>query len=154
MWARIFASNAAEVLPSVLLAHLESLGLVIEGHFKGDDLGWTSGKLLLPRHPESPVTIERYLTETDALRDDLNSWAAGLEASLEYAPQAGPLMERTIRTQQLFTLHRPIDHSDEVMLDRVIEGMCQYLATQREGFYQIDGKGFYDADGSLVVQEY
>jgi len=154
MWSRVFGAESAEVSPASILEHLHQHNLMVEGRFRGDDLGWTACELALPIEPGSPITIERYLTKEDDLRADLNSWAAGLEAAADYSPNAPSLMERVIQTQQLFTVHRPIDHRDEVTLERLIQTVCQYLATRTMGFYQIDQQGFYDRDGTLLVEEY
>src|SRR5215207_10771491 len=43
MWFRVFGLNDTEPPPAELAAHLHALGLAVEPHFKGDDLGWTSG---------------------------------------------------------------------------------------------------------------
>ena len=152
MWSRVFGQRAEEVPPAELLEHLAAFG--VAGHFRGDDLGWTTCSLVLPKMPESPVTLERYLTDADELRADLNSWAAGLESAVEYAPKAAALMEPVITTKQLFTIRRPIDHGDEVTLDRLVTTVCQFLARRTGGFYQTDGQGFFDAGGEMLVQEY
>jgi hypothetical protein len=127
------------------------MGLAAESRFKGDDLGWTAGELRLG--PGSPVYLERYLTQEDSLRDDLNSWAAFLE-TCDYSPNHTMLMERIIQTAQLITIRKPIDHSDEVRMDKLCLELCQYLAAATDGLYQIDDDGWYAADGTLLLKEY
>lgn len=97
--------------------------------------------------------ISRYLTKEDDLRDDLNTHAAELE-TMNYSPNSGPLMERVIQTQQLITLRRPVDMNDEVLVDRVLEEAVRFLASATKGVYQIDGRGWFAANGELLVQEY
>jgi len=63
-------------------------------------------------------------------------------------------MERVIQTRQLFTYRKPIDHSDDAILERLCETLAQFLAAQLDGTYQIDTRGWFTADGTLVVQEY
>ena len=94
----------------------------------------------------TPLTLERYRADEEGIRAELNSWAAFLETC------AGPhhilLMERAIQTRQLFTLHDPTGDAD-----RACVALCQRLAAVTAGFYQIDGFGFFDADGTPLVEE-
>jgi hypothetical protein len=151
MWYRVFCRSAEGISPSAILEHLHERGLPATGHFKGDDLGWTSGEFLLG--PGSPVMIERYLTKEDALRDDLNTWAAYVE-TLSYSPNAAAVMERVFQTQQMLTIRKPIDHSDEIVLNRLCETVCQQLCERADGLYQNEGEGWFSADGTLLIPEY
>jgi hypothetical protein len=151
MWYRVFGSSDVEPSPAELAAHLHALGLAVEPHFKGDDLGWTSGELRLP--VGSPVLLARYLTKEDDLRDDLNAHAAELE-TMDYSPNSGPLMQRVIQTKQLITLRKPVDAADEVLLEKVLDALTRFLASATDGVYQVDGRGWFRASGELLVQEY
>jgi hypothetical protein len=151
MWYRVFGSSDVEPSPAELAAHLHALDLAVEPHFKGDDLGWTSGELRLP--VGSPVLLARYLTKEDDLRDDLNAHAAELE-TMDYSPNSGPLMQRVIQTKQLITLRKPVDAADEVLLEKVLDALTRFLASATDGVYQIDGRGWFAASGELLVQEY
>ena len=151
MCYRVFGATDALVSPAILLEHLHAQGFAVVGHFRGDDLGWTGGELQLGIG--SPVYINRFLTGEDELRDDLNSWAAWLE-TMDYEPNHAKLMERVIQTKQLITLRKPVDHSDDVALEKLCEGVCRYLAAQLEGFYQIDDVGWFAPDGEILLQEY
>ena len=151
MWYRVFGTSETEPAPAALAAHLLAAGLAVEPHFKGDDLGWTTGELRLP--VGSPVYLARYLTKEDDLRDDLNGHAAELE-TMDYSPNSGPLMARVIQTKQLVTLRKPVDAADEVLLEKVLEAAAKFLASATDGVYQIDGRGWFTATGELLVQEY
>lgn len=151
MWYRVFGRGESSPAPAALVEHLRAAGLAVEGHFRGDDLGWTAGELRLG--PGTPAYLERYLTGEDDLRDDLNTWAAFLE-TCDYSPNHGVLMERVIQSAQLITLRRPIDLADEVSLDRLCLETCRFLAAAVDGVYQIDGEGWFAADGTLLLQEY
>src|SRR5262245_4498016 len=107
MWYRIFARSDSEVPPVELLEHLLARGIVVQGRFRGDDLCWTGAELIVGEG--TPVYLDRYLTQEDDIRSELDSWAAWLETA-DYSPNSGPLMERVIQTKQLFTLRKPIDH--------------------------------------------
>jgi hypothetical protein len=151
VWYRVFGRSDAEPGLVPLAAHLHARGLAVEPHFKGDDLGWTTGELRLPTG--SPVLVARYLTAADDLRDDLNAHAAELE-TMDYSPNSGPLMGRVVQTEQLVTLRKPVDTADEVLLDAVLDEAARFLASATDGVYQIDGRGWFAADGELLVREY
>ncbi len=135
VWHRVFSTSPAEVPPHVLASHMTA-----EPHFKGDDLGWTGGQLRFP--DGTTIELERYLTSEDDLRADLNAHAAGLEATGD--PNATALMAHVIQTQQLVTLQGTGEK---------IEEACRVLAAASEGVYQIDGRGWFAADGTLLVAE-
>jgi hypothetical protein len=152
MWHRVFGRSLGETTPAQLAEHLHGLGLPVEPHFKGDDLGWTAGELRCPGL-NAPVTLNRYLTQEDDIRGDLNSFAALLE-TCDYSPNHGPLMERVIQTQQLIVIRKPLDAMDEIVLDRILAETCRLLAARTDGVYQVDGQGWFSPDGALLLQEY
>jgi len=151
MWYRVFCRSESSLSPSSLLEHLHANALPVAGHFKGDDLGWTGAELIFGAG--SPIYVERFLAKEDNLRADLNSWAGFLE-TCDYSPNHAMLMERVIQAQQLITLRKPIDHSDEVSVDKLCLAVCGFLAELADGIYQIDDDGWYAADGELFLKEY
>lgn len=153
MWYRIFGRSAAEVKPNDLLEHLHMHGETVTTRFKGDDLGWTSIEVVTPHGTDSPLLVERYLTEEDNLRDDLNTWAGYLE-TLNYSSNNVVLMERMIQTKQLITIRKPVSHPNDVEAERLCERLTRYLAQQIEGIYQIDQVGWHDATGNVLIAEY
>jgi hypothetical protein len=151
MWSRIFSRLAANPDPALLLESLQASGFQVQSHFRGDDLGWFGCEFHLGEG--TPIFLERFLSKEDELRDELNTWAAWVEAQ-DYEPNRFSIMERLIQSHQLFTLRKPIDHADEVTLDRFCDAVVNWLATQTDGLIQIDGKGFFDASGRLLLEEY
>ena len=152
MWFRAFCRSAAELPPASLADHLHAAGLPAVPHVTGDDLGWTAARLELPGGG-SPVQVSRYLTAVDELRKDLNGFAAEVEA-MTYYDGRHALMERVIQSQQLVTLRRPLDHADEATLDALCLAVVQAVAAAGDGVVQIDGRGWFDAAGALLVAEY
>jgi hypothetical protein len=152
MWHRIFGRSADEVPPADLAAHLYQIGLPVEPHFKGDDLGWTAGELRWSGG-DTPLYLERYLTQEDELRDELNAYAAELE-TMDYSPNNVSLMAHMVQTQQLMTVRKPVAINDEVMLEKLLIEICRFLAARTDGVYQIDGEGWFAADGRLLIKEY
>lgn len=152
MWYRVFGRSVEEPPAAALAGHLHALGLPVEPHFKGDDLGWTSGELRCPGL-NAPVALDRYLAREDDIRGDLNAFAALLE-TCDYSPNHAPLMERVIQSQQLIVIRKPLDAVNEIVLDRILLETCRFLAVRTDGVYQVDGQGWFAADGSLLLQEY
>jgi hypothetical protein len=145
MYFRVFGlTNDAPDL-AALLEHLHAVGLPAVAHFRGDDLGWTGGELTVG---DLSVTVERYLTKEDDLRDDLNTWAGWLETRA-HEPRHAELMRHIIGTKQLVTL-RPPPGGDG---DRLREEVCRWLAGRTDGVYQADGQGFFAADGTLLLAD-
>jgi hypothetical protein len=147
MWLRVFASLDGVPDPAGIESCLE--GAVVS--FVADESGWYRAEIRCGEG--SPVTMERYLADEEGIRAELNAWAAYLE-TLDYNPNHTALMERAIQTRQLITVRKPIDHSDEARVDRLCGALARHLANVTGGFYQIDNKGFYSADGELLVEEY
>jgi hypothetical protein len=61
-------------------------------------------------------------------------------------------MERVIQTKQLFTL-RAAEPSDAVRIETVCVAVGRFLARVTDGVYQVDGKGFFSAEGTLLLRE-
>ena len=152
MWYRVFGRSETEPTPAAIAEQLHAAGLVVEPHFAGDDLGWTRGELKFPG-PGTPILLQRFLASEDDIRDELNAHAAVLE-TCDYSPNHLPLIERVIQTKQLFVLRKPIDAVDEIAAERLLEEACRFLAGATDGVYQIDGKGWFAANGELLLQEY
>ena len=91
--------------------------------------------------------LQRYLASEDGIRDELNSWAAGIE--LIESPHQTALMQHMISTRQLFTL-RPVSEEWDAALCRAL---CGWLARETGGIYQVDGQGFHSADGELLARD-
>ncbi len=152
MWLRVFAPWDGVVPPSLLAERLHAAGIAAVPHFKGDDLGWTTGELHLPKGG-TPLLLARYLTKEDDLRDDLNAHAAELE-TMTYSPHAVPLMERVIQSKQMITIRKPLDYPDETVLESACETVARFLAAATGGVYQVDGRGWFNSSGEQLVEEF
>jgi len=151
-WYRVFGTNEAGLEPARLLAaQSRHVGTEVTGRFRGDGLGWFEAELGLRG---TRLEVQRYLTSEEDLRDDLNTWAAWLETTAE-GPDAGRLMRHMIATTQMFTFRRvdPVADADTYLFEDLCIGLCQFLARETDGVYQVDGKGFFDAEGMLLVAE-
>ncbi len=135
MWLRIFSPTQADVPLERIQQFLHQQQRLDLLHASGDDLGWTTIRA-------GELIIERYLLEADNLRPELDTWAAVVE-SWEAGDIGTRLMQRIIDTRQLFTL---------IGGDR-LEEWARFLASETHGFYQVDGSGFFEADGTPIILE-
>ncbi|MBY0526462.1 MAG: hypothetical protein K2R98_23915 [Gemmataceae bacterium] len=151
MWFRVFGTNDVQPEPAAILAHLRGQGVEAQANFGGDAHGWFKADFSYAP-TAAPLHLERYLASEDNIRDDLNAWAAWLETVDEnqYVPR---LMQGMIDTQQLFTMHCPRDAADEIVVQKLCIGLCQFLADQTKGVYQVDTQGFFAPDGRPLVRE-
>jgi hypothetical protein len=152
LWLRVFGTNEMQPEPAALLGQVRDLCAEATGHFRGDDLGWFAAEFVFAAG-ETPLHLERFLTTEDGIRAELNTWAAWLE-TCDYSPNHQRLMEHMVATKQLFTVRRPIDHANEILVEKLCIGICQFLARTTDGIYQADDQGFFAADGTLLLQEY
>jgi hypothetical protein len=146
MWYRVFGTNQVEPRPATLLEHLQALGAEATGKFSGDEQGWFRAELTTPAE-NTTLQLERYLVSEEGIRAELNNWAAWIETN-EDNPHQGRLMQHMISTMQLFTLRPPARGAAE----RCGE-ICRFLARETAGVYQVDGQGFFAADGTLLMSE-
>ena len=142
MWHRVFSASDAEPAPAAILERLNA-GAPVAGAFHGDDAGWFRAELTVAG--AATVELERFLATEEGMRAELNSWAAHLEASGD-GPEHVRLMERMIQARQLFTVRGSA-------ADDLCVALCRYLAEATDGVYQIDGRGFFAADGTLLVRD-
>ena len=151
MWFRVFGTNDVQPEPAALLEHLKGIGVTVPGHFGGDEHGWFRVDFVYAADT-TPLRLERYLVSEDEIRDDLNAWAAWLESQDE-DPNVPRLMQHMVGTKQVFTLRCSREAADEETVAKLCVGVCQFLAKQTEGVYQVDTRGFFAADGRVLLRE-
>ena len=165
VWFRVFAATDAQVEPGALLEQGSKLGKEITGKFRGDDQGWFEAQLAfaaaefafalffeLGAEPFVPfLEIDHFLHDEDGIRQELNTWAAWLETKEEH-PEHARLMQQIIGTRQLF-IGRSASAAGSGAVMRVCWKLQQYLARETQGIYQVDGRGFFAADGTLLIPE-
>jgi hypothetical protein len=152
---RVFSRNDAPPAPEVMVEQVRRSYPDVTAHFRGDDLGWFEARLTLEAETP-PLMVERFLAKEDDIRGELNTWAAWLESAGD-TPTYHQLMQRVVTAAQLFTLYQAIEESEEDTPDASVEAtcfaLCQFLASQTDGIYQVDHHGFFAADGTLLVGE-
>jgi hypothetical protein len=145
MWARVFADRNEAPAPEALVEHLRGAGYAAEARTDADELGWFHLEL---SSSAGNVTLDRYGAD-EGIRNDLNSWAAWLE--IHGGAHAARLMQHLIGSQQIVTLR--ILHEIDDELRRLLHTVLRLIATATGGVYQLDGEGFFDAAGTLLVAE-
>jgi hypothetical protein len=151
LWYRVFGRADAEVTPDRIRQTLAAHAPSVVGDFASEGGTWVRAELRFS--PSTPLHLERFRADEEGIRAELNSWAAFLE-TCDYDPNHASLMERVIQTRQLFTLRRPVDHADEVLVERLCVTLCRFLAAETDGVWQADDEGFFAADGMLLLREY
>jgi hypothetical protein len=142
-WYRVFGSSDSAPEPVEVETFLAGSGAV-RASWAADASGWYRGEITVGGG--EPLVLERFLAEEKGIRGELNSWAGYLETR-EDNPHHQALMERVIQARQLLTL-QPGGAGEALG-----EALCRRLAAWTNGFYQIDSKGFFAADGELLVPE-
>ena len=146
MWYRIFGSNSEMPACANILAFLDGRYPSVSGDFAADASGWYRADLLVDG---ASLQLERYLAEEPSIRAELNGWAAWLETRAN-SPEHLRLMERMIQTFQLFTLQST---EESARAESACVELCRFLTATTAGVYQIDERGFFDAEGRLLVAE-
>jgi hypothetical protein len=151
-WWRVFGGNGAEPDTAQLVKLLlDRAGPAATVRFRRDEAGWFAADVLVSG-AEEHWTLNRYLTTEEGIRQELNGWAAWLEAA-EGNPLRDRLMLHVIQSRQVFTFEMEIDLDPGARVDTWCHQLCRFLARETEGIYQADGQGFFAADGTPLVPE-
>ncbi len=136
-WHRVFGATDLCPASADLQRCLAEAGFSLRWRFFAEGDEWFRAEAIFP--DGRIFALERWHSEEDGIRAELNSWAALMELGEETLLRV-QLMERIIQTRQFFTIE---DSPCAFVLSR-------YLAAQTNGFFHIDGQGFFDATGNLL----
>jgi hypothetical protein len=151
VWFRVFGTNEVQPEPAGVIEQVRCSGIQAEGRFYGDDQGWFQAELRSAQ--DMPfLQLERFLAKEEGIRAQLNTWAAWLE-TVEHNPNHGWLMQHVIGTSQLFTMAALEGELEFPQVRAIGVALCQYLARETVGVYQVDDQGFFAADGNLLLEE-
>ena len=146
---RVFAKLTDGPMPDAIAGCLQTLSSTVSTEFQGDEVGWFRGIINIPELG-NVLTLERYLTSEQGIRAELNRWVAWLETH-ESNPQLGLLIDHLTATSQLFTITVDGDESSQAL--SLGTSLSRFIARQTDAIYQIDGQGFFDMDGALLLRE-
>lgn len=150
VWHRVFSLDTPEPDPASLCVEMERDGFRVRPFIRGDDAGWFEARIELI-DLGSRLLIERYLVGEEKLRGDLNSWSAWVE-SQPASEEREAILDHIAGTCQFVTLFEDATEEREATLDPALV-VCRWLARTTRGIYQIDGQGFFDAAGHLLLPE-
>lgn len=138
---RVFARNDASPAPAEIA---QALGAPGESpQVEEDAQGWFACTL----HVEaSPYCVERFLREEDGIVGQLQGWAAWAE-SRSTTPRHDELTALLATARQVFVIHH--DQGAE----ELITALAQRLARETVGAYYVEGLGFFNESGELLLQE-
>lgn len=143
VWHRVFARSEVEPDPEALCAAAESIlpGVLIHRH--DGERGWERLELTWPSR--EAIAIDRFWRDEEGIRAELQAWAAWLE-SVDGNPHSEPLMLHLTQTQQVFTFSAP-------ECGETGRAVARLLGSLTDSVYEIDGRGFFSADGKLLLAE-
>ena len=155
-WHRVFGSDPAPPALDILVGLARRFFPPAELHAEVTDLGWQRDKLQLPAGSSPPIerttegvilTLHRYRREEEGIRGELQAWATAIEQRVEL-PAQEILLRQVATAQQILTL----DVATAEGLPLAF-ALCRHLATRTAGTFQIDGRGYFDAEGHLLLEE-
>jgi hypothetical protein len=149
LWCRVFGALDAAPTQAGVAACLLAAGPAARIDWTASAEGWYRAEIIVEEG--ALFLLERWLAGEEGIRAELNAWAAYLE-TCEDSSHHVALMERAIQTRQLFTLRPPDDRAGDALVEQAYSAVCRHLAAVTEGFYQIDDRGFFAADGTLLVR--
>lgn len=143
-WYRVFGAAERQPSPARILEPLRVMDVTGPALFRGDNEGWTAVEIVVEEG--TTLLLECYLASEKGIRADLNAWAAEVETR-EDCPRRLWLMERIIQTKQWYTMECPTGW------EYMGESISRLMARETEGIYQVDGVGFFDRDGGILLKE-
>jgi hypothetical protein len=146
---RVFGTAVAQPPQAALLQALQLAGRSLTGKFTQTEQDWVLADLA-PEHGDWAVQIDCYRRHEEGIRANLNTWAAWLE-TMEANANHVWLMQHMISTEQLYTLS--LTGAERPEAEEVCVAACRFLARETAGVYQVDGQGFFGADGRLLLAE-
>ncbi|MFL5243534.1 MAG: hypothetical protein ACJ8FY_15625 [Gemmataceae bacterium] len=147
MWFRVFATTNEAPTAEAAGHRLQALFPGASVSFRTDDQGWF--KVSIARPGQGSLELDRFLASEEGIRAELNSWVAWLETR-EHDPCFTRLMEHVIATKQVFTIEMD---AELPQIQESAVALGRFLAQQTAGIYQVDGQGFFDMDGRLLLRE-
>jgi hypothetical protein len=148
VWLRVFGLRDEQPDQTALIHAILAVAPGVSIEWEESDRGWVRAEIRLPRVQET-LQVDRFFRDEEGIREELQTWAAWLETA--DSPHAQALMQHMTSTRQVFTLRLP--EKQEQIIGQVCLSVCQFLTRAADGVYQIDDRGFYTADGSLLVEE-
>jgi len=145
-WFRVFLLQEDGPKPSEIMECLQDLLPEVNGRFRTDEEGWF--QLILTHPSVGELVLDHFMTLEKGVRSEINTWAAWLESNKKF-----DLMERIIQVKQILTFEVTPEMEDNVLDTLVFKHIAFKLAALARGFVHIDGIGFLEPDGTLLIED-
>ena len=145
-WFRVFLLQEDGPEPFKIMECLQSLIPKVKGKFRTDEDGWF--QLILDHSSIGELTVDHFLTSEKGVRSEINTWAAWLESKQQF-----DLMERIIQVKQILSFEVTPEMDDNVSDSLVYKRLALALAALAQGFVHMDGVGFLEPDGTLLIED-
>ena len=145
-WFRVFLLQEDGPKPSGIMECLQSLIPEVKGKFRTDEDGWF--QLIIDHSSIGELIIDHFLTSEKGVRSEINTWAAWLESKQQF-----DLMERIIQVKQILSFEVTPEMDDNVSDSLVYKRLALALAALAQGFVHMDGVGFLEPDGTILIED-
>ncbi len=145
-WFRVFMLQEDGPEPSSFMESLQLILPEVTGKFRADEDGWF--QLILSHSSFGELSIDHFLSSEKGVRAEINTWAAWLESK-----QRLDLMERIIQVKQILSFEVTPELEENGTDPSLFKKLSLTLASISQGFVHIDGIGFIEADGSLLIED-
>ncbi|MEY4614462.1 MAG: hypothetical protein RL179_2435 [Planctomycetota bacterium] len=145
-WFRIFLSQEEGPEPSAIMECLQGLIPGVRGNFRVDPDGWFQ---LILTHPSiGELVVDHFLASEKGVRSEINTWAAWLESK-----QFLDLMERIIQVRQVLSFEVTPELEENATDPGIFKRIALDLSRLGKGFAHLDGAGFLEHDGTLLIED-
>lgn len=145
-WFRVFLLQEDGPKPSEIMGCLQDFLPEANGKFRTDEDGWF--QLILTHPSVGELVMDHFLTLEKGIRSEINTWAAWLESKQQF-----DLMERIIQVKQILSFEVTPEMEDNALDTLVFKRIALNLAALAQGFVHIDGCGFLEPDGTLLIED-
>jgi hypothetical protein len=145
-WFRVFLLQEDGPKPSEIMECLQGLIPEVNGKFRTDEDGWF--QLILSHSAVGELILDHFLTSEKGVRSEINTWAAWLESNRQF-----DLMERIIQVKQILSFEVTPEMEDNSTDTLVFKRIALGLAALAQGFVHMDGVGFLESDGTLLIED-
>ncbi|NBR06211.1 MAG: hypothetical protein EBT92_10610 [Planctomycetes bacterium] len=145
-WFRVFLLQEDGPKPSGIMERLQALMPEVNGKFRTDEDGWF--QLILSHSVIGELILDHFMASEKGVRSEINTWAAWLESKQQF-----DLMERIIQVKQILSFEVTPEMEENVPDALVFRRISLALAELAQGFVHIDGIGFLESDGRLLIED-
>jgi hypothetical protein len=141
----IFGTHATAPAPDAVLALARRFFPKAAMTIEEGEPGWNALHLRL--NEQYHFSLYRFRRDEKDIRGELQAWAAAIEEQVEQ-PEQDVLLRQVATAQQIIEFWVESIQEDAQSFAFVL---CQYLATTTAGVFHIDGRGYFNTQGELLL---